>query len=89
MARDLCECMRPMADAYLEMEAMETQPTTMQALEDLMDRLEKQSEKTDACIDRLEETYGDALDTQQSDIEPVMREICPEVMDILNRTDLG
>jgi len=88
MARDLCTCMRPMADAYKEMEAMETQPTTMEALENLMDRLEEQSEETDACIDQLEETYGEALDTQQSDVEPLMRDICPEVMNILSRTDL-
>lgn len=89
MALDMCRCMQPMANVYQDMEAIKSDPTTMEKMDNLMARLDGQARETESCIDRLEKRYGEALEKEQADIEPQMRKICPEVMDILSRTDLN
>jgi len=88
MATDLCDCMKPLAVAYSEMEDMEADPSNMEALENLMNRLESQADRTDACIEQLEDRYGEALETEQTDIETAMSDVCPEVMTLLERTGM-
>ncbi len=88
MASDLCDCMKPLAVAYSEMENLDTESATMEDLENLMNRLENQADRTDDCIDQLENKYGEALETEQTDIESAMGEVCPEVMTLLERTGM-
>jgi len=88
MASDLCDCMKPLANAYSEMENMEADPSNMEDLENLMNGLEGQADRTDACIGQLEEKYGEALESEQTDIESAMKDVCPEVMNLLQRTGI-
>ena len=88
MASALCDCMKPLAVAYSEMENLDTESSNMEDLENLMNRLESQADRTDACIDQLEEKYGEALETEQTDIETAMNDACPEVMSLLQRTGI-
>lgn len=88
MASDLCDCMKPLAAAYSEMEDLDTESSNMEDLENLMNRLESQADRTDACIDQLEEKYGEALETEQTNIETAMGKVCPEVMTLLEPTGM-
>ena len=86
MAADLCKCMEPVAEAYTTMNSApdDTRPGEIATL---LENFEAEVEAFEACVSKLEETYGEALDTEEHAIRGVMHTRCSEVADVMDAMD--
>jgi len=83
LAEAVCNCMKPLAEAYLELQrALEAEDTGR--LESLSDHLEAVSDEVDECADRVEAQYGPLSGQREVAVKAAMKERCPDVIKTLN-----
>lgn len=78
MATDMCDCMQPVAEAFNTIRSA-PDDITPEEMSTLMDDMEAEMEAFEACSERLEEKYGEALHQEEEAIRQAMDERCPEV----------
>jgi len=84
MANDLCACMQPLADINDKIvTATQTDDTTTMKL--LILEIEKVSEKSEACAQKLDKKYGIVPTEDEPKAEAAFKKACPLIAEIMSQ----
>lgn len=82
MANDLCICMQPLADINDKI-VTATQSDDTTAMKLLILEIEKVSEKSEACAQKLDKKYGIVPTEDEPKAEAAFRKTCPLIAEIM------
>ncbi len=86
IAEEACDCLRPLATAYEEMNTA-LDNNDMDALQRYSDDIEAASEEVEACADRMEEKYGLLEGELGKHVKAAMQSTCPDIIAIINEAE--
>lgn len=82
MAKDLCKCMRPLADMNTRVKRLMRQ-NKMQEVQALFSQLEKMAEEGEVCTEDLEIKYGVIEGEKEEKANKAMKNHCPDIAQML------
>jgi len=82
MAKDLCKCMRPLADLNVKVKSLMRQ-NKMQEVQDLFSQLEKMAEEGEICTGDLEIKYGVIEGEREEKANKAMKNHCPDIAQMI------
>ena len=82
MAKDLCKCMRPLADMNTKVKSLMRQ-NKMQEVQALFPQLEKMAEEGEVCTEDLEIKYGLIEGEREEKANKAMKNHCPDIAQMI------
>ncbi len=89
MAKDLCSCMRPLADMNKKIKNLVNEGKTEEVAQ-LFAEVEEIAGKGEACALSLEERYGAVEGESETKASAALKKHCPDIAEMLEQSeDLG
>lgn len=85
MAKDLCTCMRPLADINLKIKTLLDDGQT-EAVASLMTQVEKLSSEGEKCANALGEKYGIVEGENEIAATKALKKHCPDIATMLEQS---
>jgi len=82
MAKDLCKCMRPLADMNTKVKRLMRQ-NKMAEVQALFSQLEKLAEEGESCTEDLEIKYGVIEGEKEEKANKAMQNHCPDIAQMI------
>jgi len=86
IARDICACMQPLADAYTELQKAMDEGDAARA-ERVSEGMKAVKKEVRQCAEQVEGRYGPMGGEREAAVKSAMQEHCPETIATLNRAE--
>jgi uncharacterized lipoprotein len=86
MAKDLCGCMRPLADMNQKIKSLVNEGKT-QEVSDLFSEVERLSNEGESCAKNLEEKYGIIEGESEEKATVALKKHCPDIAAMLEQSE--
>lgn len=86
MAKDLCSCMRPLADINKQIKDLVSEGKT-EEVSRLFASIEKIAKEGEACAQGLEEKYGVVEGESETKTSAALKQHCPDIAQMLEQSE--
>lgn len=86
MAKDLCSCMRPLAEVNEQIKSLVKEGKTSEVAE-LFTEVEKIASEGEACAQSLEEKYGMVEGESEQKATAALKKNCPDIAQMLEQSE--
>ena len=84
MAVEMCNCLQPMADISVQIEAASNSSDTL-LFRRVLEKIELVAAKSDSCANQLYEKYGDIAPENEAKAQEALMKACPEIMNKMSK----
>ena len=85
MAKDLCNCMRPLAEINQEIKKRIAEGQTNE-IADLLTKVEQLSIEGESCAGALEDKYGEIKGEAETEATAALKRHCPDIAEMLEQS---